>query len=148
MTPRATPGSPPSTRTTRFTDHDSSQTTGATTVASRSRIGAANSDTRSERCSASRLGASSPKTRVKNEIASVTTATEIAEARPSDRWCASWDFRAAARVAAPNARPNLAVAQRDQRHLGGGEEAADENDGQDNENVPADGVHVGIPDLG
>ena len=84
MTPRPTLGSPPSTVTTRFTDFDSSQTRGVAMVASRSRIGAATSDTRSERCSAIRLGASSPKTRVKNEIASVTTAIEIAEASPSD----------------------------------------------------------------
>ena len=109
MTPRPTFGSPPSTVTTRFTDFDSSQTRGVTMVASRSRIGAAASDTRSERCSAIRLGASSPKTRVKNEIASVTTAIEIAEASPSDTCRASWDFRSLARVAAPNA-PDSRVA--------------------------------------
>ena len=45
-------------------------------------------------------------------------------------------------------RPDLAFAQRDQGHLGGREEATDENNDQDNENVPADAVHVWIPDLG
>ena len=49
--------------------------------------------------------------------------------------------RPLAALAAPGQRPDLAVPQRDQRHLGGGEEAADEDDDQDNEDVPADGVH-------
>src|SRR5580693_2180568 len=110
MTPRPRLGSPPRIVTTRLTHLDSSHTTGVAMVASRSRIGAANCETRSERCSAIRLGASSPKIRVRNEIASVTTAIEIVEARPSDTWLrSSQDFRALARVAAPNA-PDSSVA--------------------------------------
>ena len=39
-------------------------------------------------------------------------------------------------------RPHLALAQRHQCHLGGGEEAADENEGEDDQYVPADAIHV------
>ena len=109
ITPRATPGSPPSILTTRLVHLDSSQTSGLAMVASRSSIGAANTATRSERCSAIRLGASSPKISVKNEITSVTTATESADASPGDRWWTRPLRRSSARVAAPNA-PDSSVA--------------------------------------
>ena len=36
--------------------------------------------------------------------------------------------------------------KRDERHLGGGEEAADQYHGKDEENIPADAIHVRIPD--
>ena len=70
----------------------------------RSSTGAATSAIGSGRCSASRLGASSPSTRVKNEIAPVTTISAIVDAQPVETlWAISVDFRASARVAAPNA---------------------------------------------
>ena len=154
-------------------------------VAIRSRNGAANTDTRSDRCSAIRLGASSPNTRVRNEIASVTTAIESADGQvgvhvldqpglqaagqggraeragqQGGQGDADLDggqepvrvlgqFRGPLPAFAPfRERPHLAVAQRHQGHLGGREEAADEHNDQDNKNVPADGIHVWIPDLG
>ena len=85
ITPRPAAGSPPSNLTTTLVDFESSQTRGRASVAIRSSSGAAMSETRSERCSASRLGASSPRTRVKKEIASVTTTTEMTDAAPADR---------------------------------------------------------------
>jgi len=42
---------------------------------------------------------------------------------------------------------DLPLAQRDQGHLRRGEESADEHDEQDKHDVPADLVHVLIPDL-
>ena len=55
-------GSPPSSRTTTLVERDSSQITGRVIRASRSSVGAASSAMPSARCSASRLGASSPRT--------------------------------------------------------------------------------------
>src|ERR1022692_2961184 len=185
ITPRPAPGSPPNALTTRLVDFDSSQTSGRASVDIRSSSGAAASDTRSARCKASRLGASSPRTRGKKEITRVTTATETTDAAPSDRWCLRADINLLARVAAPKAPDarvarvtpictvdrkrlgscaslagrsappappgqgaHLAFPQRDERHLGCGEKAADHHNNQDNENVPADVIHFLIPDLG
>jgi len=50
--------------------------------------------------------------------------------------------RPLAPLALPGQRAHLAVPKGNQGHLGGCEEAADKNDDQDNENVPADGIHV------
>ncbi len=55
-------GSMPSIRTTTLVEADSSQTIGRVSVATRSRVGATKSATPSPRCSASRLGTSSPST--------------------------------------------------------------------------------------
>jgi hypothetical protein len=48
--------------------------------------------------------------------------------------------------AAPGQRPHLALAQRDQRHLRGGEEPADGHDDKDDDNVQDD-LHVAIADF-
>ena len=70
----------------------------------RSSRGAANSAIGSGRCSASRLGASSPSTRVKNEITPVTTMNAIAVAHPAATWWPiSAVFRSPTSVAAPKA---------------------------------------------
>ena len=61
MTVRLALGLPPTMVTTRLVDFDSSHTSGRARMAIRSRIGAAASATRSCRCSAIRLGASSPR---------------------------------------------------------------------------------------
>ena len=55
-------GSSPSIRTMRLVDIDSSQTTGRITLATMSSTGETNSEIPSVRCSASRLGTSSPNT--------------------------------------------------------------------------------------
>ena len=52
-----------------------------------------------------------------------------------------------AAFAALHEGPDLPLAQRDQGHLRRGEESADEHDEQDKHDVPADLVHVLIPDL-
>jgi hypothetical protein len=49
-------------------------------------------------------------------------------------------------LSVPGQRADLALAQRDERHLGGGEEAADQYHGKDEENIPADAIHVRILD--
>ena len=185
IAPRPTFGSPPSSLTTRLTQTLISQTTGRASVAIRSSTGAATSEIRSERCSAIRLGASSPSTSEKNAITSVTqtNATHRGHMR-RQRWSehvlervrqrrravraghqrrdrhADLDRgqepvrvvgqprRPLAALAALGQRPDLALAQRHQRHLGGGEEATDEDEGEDDKNVPADAIHVAVPDLG
>ncbi len=102
--PLAMPGSPPSSRTTPLTDFDSSQTSGRAAALIRSSNGAENSAIFSERCSAIRFGASSPSTRVKKEMPTVTTAIDSVEARPPDSPSRRSTVRSAlARVAAPNA---------------------------------------------
>ena len=80
-------GSPPSSVTTTLTVTDSSQTTGLASVAIRSRSGAANSASGTVRCSAIRLGASSPSTRLTNVMHTVTTAKASGEATAPDTLC-------------------------------------------------------------
>ncbi len=70
--------------TTRLVDFDSSHTTGRARMAIRSRIGAASSERRSARWSASRLGASSPSTRVTNVIPIVTIPNDSGDASDGD----------------------------------------------------------------
>ena len=72
-------GSPPSSVTTTLTVTDSSQTTGRASVAIRSSSGAANSASGTVRCSAIRLGASSPSTRLTNVMHTVTIAKASGE---------------------------------------------------------------------
>jgi hypothetical protein len=60
---REAPGSPPSSRTTRSVERDSSQMTGRDARATRSRLGAMTSEKLSARCRAIRFGASSLMTR-------------------------------------------------------------------------------------
>ncbi len=171
---RPASGSPPSSRTTTSVDFDSSQMTGRKNVAIRLSGGAKKLAAASVRCSASRLGASSPSTSVTNEMSSVTPTMPMTPARPvltpvsgSGRVFASSDS-----VTAPNARgqqrgrrdadldggqepvrvadqprdgrapaaalgqrPDLALAQRDQRDLGGDEQALDDDQEQDDADV-------------
>ena len=68
---RCAPGSPPTSRTTTLVDADSSQMTGRASLAIRSTVGATASEIDSARCSASRLGASSPTTSDTYEMNSV-----------------------------------------------------------------------------
>jgi hypothetical protein len=117
--------------------------------------------TRSDRCSAIRFGASSPKISVKNEIARVTRKTESADRAGQQRGQGDADLdrgqepvrvvsqfrRPLTALAPPGQRAQLAFAQRDQGHLGSREEAADEDDDQDDDDIPADATHVRIPDL-
>ncbi len=110
ITSRPADGSPPSSRTTTLVDMDNSQTSGLASTEIRSRSGAANSASDSGRCSASRLGASSCSTRLKNEMAAVTVTSESTDAQPElTLFAISADFMAAASVAAPNA-PDSSVA--------------------------------------
>ena len=55
--------------------------------------------------------------------------------------------RPLAALAAPGQRADLTLAERNQGHLGGGEEAPDKNYDQDKDDVPADAIHVWIPSL-
>jgi hypothetical protein len=50
--------------------------------------------------------------------------------------------RALAAPAPFRERPDLALAQRHEGHLSGGEETSDENEGKDDQYIPADAVHV------
>ena len=100
---RPTRGSPPSRATTRLVDLVSSQTTGRASMAIRSSSGAASSASAGARCSPIRLGASSPRTRLKNVMQMVTTMNAIGPAQPADM-CSlliSQDLSAPARVSAP-----------------------------------------------
>ena len=81
---RPTRGSPPRTATTRLVDAVSSQTTGRARVAIRSSSGAASSASRGARCSPIRLGASSPRIRLKKVMQMVTTTNETGPAQPAD----------------------------------------------------------------
>ena len=73
--------------TTALTAIDSSQTTGLASVAIRSRSGAANSASETDRCSAIRLGASSPSTRLTNVMHTVTIPNASGEATSPDTLC-------------------------------------------------------------
>ena len=96
--------------TTRLVDLVSSQTTGRASVAIRSSSGAASSASRGARCSAIRLGASSPSTRLTNVMHTVTMTNDSVAAQPGDTcWRISHDLRNPARVAAPYA-PETRVA--------------------------------------
>ena len=80
----------------------SSQTTGRASDAIRSSSGAASRASRGARCSAIRLGASSPSTRLTNVMHTVTTTNDSVAAQPADTcWRTSHDLRNPARVAAP-----------------------------------------------
>jgi len=63
----------------------SSQTTGRASTAIRSSSGAASSASAADRCSAIRFGASSPSTRLKNVMPTVTTMNAIVPAQAGDR---------------------------------------------------------------
>ncbi len=82
ITVRLALGLPPRILTTTSVHTDSSQTSGRASTEIRSRIGAASSDMASTRCSAIRLGASSPRIRVTNVMATVTTANATADDQP------------------------------------------------------------------
>ena len=112
MARRPSRGSPPSRATIRLVHLVSSQTTGRASTAIRSSSGAASNASAGARCSPIRLGASSPRTRLKNVMQMVTTRNAIVPAQPGDRWysLASQDLRKPARVSAPYA-PETRVAR-------------------------------------
>ena len=102
---RRADGSPPSSRTTRSVERDSSQMTGRITRATKSTTGATASAIPSARCSARRFGASSPSTREKKEI---TTVIEHQRHRSGHRLGhaprrSRTGLKLSARVAAPKA---------------------------------------------
>ena len=85
MARRPSRGSPPSRATIRLVHLVSSQTTGRASTAIRSSSGAASSASAGARCSAIRLGASSPRTRLKNVMQMVTTMNATVPAQAGDR---------------------------------------------------------------
>src|SRR6266487_2419598 len=104
---RPTRGSPPSRATIRLVHLVSSQTTGRAKTAIRSSSGAASRASAVDRGSAIRLGASSPRTRLKNVMQMVTTMNATVPAQVEDRcWRISQDLRKPARVSAPYAPEN------------------------------------------
>ncbi len=103
-------GSPPSNRTTTSVHLDSSQMTGCVIRAIRFSDGATSSAVPSARCSASRLGANSPTTRVTKEIKIVTPRKPSAEATPEDMPASRNPLVASLdSVTAPNAEDSNAV---------------------------------------
>ncbi len=103
-------GSPPSSRTTPLVDLDSSQITGRNADATQSRGGANSAALASVRCSTRRLGASSPITRVTNEMASVTPTTPTTPASVGPQpWSTRKVFTSSEIVTAPKALESRAV---------------------------------------
>ncbi len=93
-----------------MTDSESSQTTGRASVAIRSSSGAANSASDIDRCSAIRLGASSPSTRLTKVMQTVTIPNASGAATSLDTWCrTSQPCSSPTSVSAPKA-PDTSVA--------------------------------------
>ena len=104
-------GSPPSSRTTRLVDFDSSQTSGRASVDIRSSSGAANSDDPLGPLQRQPLGRELPEDQREERDAPTSPPRPRRPTRPRrDMWCLSADISRLARVAAPNA-PDSRVAR-------------------------------------